>query len=49
MLLFYVLTSPNNMWDGNYEVANLFKGVLNLLPKISMFCALSQNYQHLEK
>ena len=23
------------------------KGVLHLLPKISMFCALSQNYQHL--
>ena len=25
------------------------KGVLYILPKISMFCALSQNYQHLEK
>ena len=24
-----------------------FKGVLHLLPKISMFCALSQNNQHL--
>ena len=24
-----------------------FKGVLHLLPKISMFCALSQNYQQL--
>ena len=23
-----------------------FKGVLHLLPKISMFCALSQNCQH---
>ena len=26
---------------------NLFKGELHLLPKISMFCALSQNNQHL--
>ena len=25
----------------------LFKGVLHLLPQISMFCALSQNNQHL--
>ena len=24
-----------------------FKGVLHALPKISMFCALSQNYRHL--
>ena len=24
----------------------LFKGVLHLLTKINMFCALSQNYQH---
>ena len=23
------------------------KGILHRLPKISMFCALSQNYQHL--
>ena len=26
---------------------NNFKGVLHLLPKISMFCALSQNNQEL--
>ena len=25
----------------------MIKGVLHLLPKISMFCALSQNYQQL--
>ena len=26
---------------------NLIKGALYLVPKISMFCALSQNYQYL--
>ena len=26
---------------------NMLKGVLHLLPKISMFCVLSQNNQHL--
>ena len=26
-----------------------FKGVLHLLPRISMFCALSQNNQQLKK
>ena len=28
-------------------MVNLLKGVLHPLLKISMFCALSQNYQHL--
>ena len=25
MLIFYVLKRPNNIWEGNYKVANAFK------------------------
>ena len=33
--------------DGKNNVSKSFKGLLHFLPKISMFCALSQNNQYL--
>ena len=30
-----------------FETVSVFKGVMHPYPKISMFCGLSQNYQHL--
>ena len=49
-----ILASPESIAGGapNCKTGELcefmvFKGVLYLLPKISMFCALSQNNQYL--
>ena len=39
------LQGPSQMFTGPDEIT--FKRVLHLLPKISMFCALSQNNQQL--
>ena len=33
MLIFYMLKSPNNLWEGNYKVTNPFK----LLGKILVY------------
>ena len=39
-------TRSSRTWV-HFQQRYLFKGVLHLLPKISMFCALSQNSQQL--
>ena len=53
-IIFYTLTSVSykmqeayKIWLMNDSVLKTLKGVLHLLPKISMFCALSQNNQQL--